>query len=158
MKITALQEYGMRCLLQLAEGDERPMQIRTIAGKEGLSQDYVGKILTRLRRMGLVKSVRGLNGGYILARKPSEITMGEAILSLSEKPINIDTLKKDLCGQFPGNRKECIHLQGCNVRQVWSMVMLEVYKKLNSITLESLLGPEKETLNLQSKFRIKEVV
>ena len=148
MKITALQEYGMRCLLQLALGGEgKPMQIRGIAEREGLSQDYVGKILTRLRKSGLVKSVRGLNGGYVLVKKPSEISVGAAIMVLSENPIQLNHLKRDLCGQFPGNRKECVHMRGCNVRQVWSMVMVQVYGSLNRIPLSSLLGPEHEVQN-----------
>jgi DNA-binding IclR family transcriptional regulator len=55
MKITALQEYGIRCLLQLAErGGDTPVRIRTIAEKEGISTDYVGKILTHLKKTGMV--------------------------------------------------------------------------------------------------------
>ncbi len=158
MKITSLQEYGMRCLLQLAEGDGKPMQIRAIAGREGLSQDYVGKILTRLRKTGLVKSVRGLNGGYVLVKSPADISVGYAIQSLSEHPIKMDHLKRDLCGQFPGNRKECIHLRGCNVRQVWTMVMLQIYKNLNQISLASLIGPEIEVQNNLIKIMKKEEV
>ena len=144
MKITALQEYGLRCLLQLAEGRGRPVQIRAIAEMEGISPDYVGKILTRLRKTGLVKSVRGLNGGYVLSKDPAEMSVGSVIQSLSENPIQLSHLKRDLCGQFPGDRKECVHLKACNVRQIWSMVILQVYGKLNQIPLSSLLGPEAE--------------
>ncbi len=158
MKITALQEYGLRCLLQLAEDSGKPVQIRTIAEMEGLSQDYVGKILTRLRKSGLVKSVRGLKGGYVLAKKPAEISVGSAILSLSENPIQVNHLKRDLCGQFPGNRKECIHLRACNVRQVWTMVILQVYGNLNKIPLSFLTGPEGTVQNNIVKFIKKEEV
>ena len=158
MKITSLQEYGLRCLLQLAEGSDRPVQIRAIAEMEGLSQDYVGKILTRLRKSGLVRSVRGLNGGYMLSKKPSEIFVGSVIQTLSENPIEISHLKRDLCGQFPGNRKECIHLRACNVRQIWSMVILQVYGSLNKISLSSLLRPEAEVQqNLNKLIRKEEV-
>lgn len=145
MKITSLQEYGMRCLLQLAEtGGDKPMQIRAIAEKEGLSQDYVGKILTRLRRAGFVRSLRGLNGGYIMVKKPSEVSVGNVINALSENPIQQNHLKRDLCGQFPGNRKECVHMRTCNVRQIWSMVIVQVYGSLNRIPLSSLIGSEAE--------------
>jgi len=151
MKITALQEYGLRCLLQLAEGQGQPVQIHTIAKMEGISPDYVGKILSRLRVRGLVKSVRGLNGGYVLYKNPQEISVGSVIQSLSEKPIQMNHLKRDLCGQFPGNRKECVHLKACNVRQLWSMVILQVYGKLNQISLASLLGPEAEVYDHLTK-------
>jgi len=143
MKITALQEYGMRCLLQLAEREgTKPIQIRTIAEKEGLSADYVGKILMRLRRYGFVKSVRGLNGGYVLSRTPEKISVGEALMSLSEKPVQLKHLKRDLCAQFPGNLKECVHLRACNVRKIWSIIILQVYGNLNRIPLSTLLGDE----------------
>ena len=152
MKITALQEYGMRCLLQLAEsGTGQPIQIRAIAAREGLSQDYVGKILTRLRRSGVVKSVRGLKGGYVLSKTPSEISVGSTLLALSEKPVQMTHLKRDLCGQFPGNRRECIHLRGCNVRQLWTMVILKVYGGLNRIPLSDLIGSEEEVFQNLSK-------
>lgn len=158
MKITALQEYGMRCLLQLADGTRGPVQIRTIAEREGLSQDYVGKILARLKKSGLVKSVRGLNGGYVLSKKASDISVGAAMLALSEKPIQLQHLKRDLCGQFPGNRKECVHMGGCNVRQVWSMIMVQVYGSLNQIPLSTLTGSEEQVQTHLMKFVKKEEV
>ncbi len=144
MKITALQEYGMRILLQLADdGDElKPMRIRAIAQKEALSIDYVEKILSRMRKAGLVKSVRGLNGGYALVRKPDLITVGEVVSALTEHPINLSHLKRDLCGQFTGNNSECTHLRGCSVRQLWNMVMVQVYSNLDRISLSDLLGDE----------------
>lgn len=146
MKITALQEYGMRILLQLAEGGENrsPVRIRTIAEKEALSTDYVEKILIRLRKAGLVKSLRGLKGGYALAAPPVRISLSQAIKALTEKPIEIAHLKKDLCSQFPGRSSECVHLRGCSVRQVWSMVIWQVYDKLGHIYLSDLMGTEKE--------------
>jgi len=153
MKITALQEYGMRCLLQLVDhGTGKPTRIRSIAAKEGLSSDYVEKILTHLRKFALVKSVRGMNGGYILSRPPDKISIGQAMMALSEKPIQIDQLKRDLCGQFPGNEKECVHLRGCNVRQVWSLVIMQVYGTLNRIYLSDLQGSESEVQNRLLKF------
>jgi len=158
MKITALQEYGLRCLLQLAEGQGHPVQIHAIAKMEGISPDYVGKILSRLRKTGLVKSVRGLNGGYVLSKNPEEMSVGSVIQSLSERPIQLNHLKRDLCGQFPGNRKECVHLKACNVRQIWSMVILQVYGKLNQIPLSSLLAPESEVHENLTKLVKEEVM
>ncbi len=156
MKITALQEYGMRCLMQLAEqGDTVPVRIRSIAKNEGLSADYVEKILTHLRRAGLVKSVRGLNGGYVLSKSPSQISIGDAINFLSEKPVQMRRLKKDLCGQFPGNRTECVHMRGCTIRQIWTLVLVRVFGSLNKIYLSDLLGNEAEVQNRLKKFLLE---
>jgi Rrf2 family protein len=145
MKITSLQEYGMRCLVQLALGGrERPQTTTSIAQREGLSRDYVEKILFQLRKAGLVKSVRGINGGYTLSRDPRDIPIGDAIRALSEKPIRTNHVKNDLCGQFPGNKARCVHLTGCAVRVLWSQVIVRVFGALNQVPLSALIGTEDE--------------
>src|SRR5258708_6097943 len=117
MKITALQEYGMRCLLQLgASRTELPQTTTSIAEKEGLSRDYVEKILFQLRKAHVVRSVRGINGGYILAKNPHEISVGEVLMVLSERPIRTDHVKDDLCKQYPGKKLKCVHFSSCTIR------------------------------------------
>ena len=64
MKISRLEEYGLRCILQLAQNAGTSMHIEQIASREGLSKAYVAKIMSPLRRAGLVRSVRGVRGGY----------------------------------------------------------------------------------------------
>ncbi len=68
MKITALEEYGLRCMIALAQNwPEKSMTMPEISAKEGLSIPYVGKLLMLLKRAGLVKALRGRNGGFTLA-------------------------------------------------------------------------------------------
>ena len=93
-----------------------------------------------------------------MAKKPAEVSVGAVIQALSEHPINLSHVKRDLCGQFTGNRKECVHLKACNVRQIWSMVIVQVYSKLNQIPLSSLLGPEVQVQNNLTKYLVKEEV
>lgn len=148
MKITALQEYGMRCLLQLAAGGMvHPQTTTSIARKEGLSRDYVEKILFQLRKANMVRSVRGINGGYVLCRNPEKVSIGEAILALSEKPVRINKVKMDLCKQFPGQKTKCVHITGCAIRMLWSLVLLQVYGVLNRLPLTFLIGTENEVQN-----------
>ena len=145
MKITALQEYGMRFPLQLAMGGtDLPQNTTSIAEKEGLSRDYVEKILFQLRKANVVKSVRGINGGYVLSRSPDRIFIGEAMMSLSEKPVRVDHVKDDLCKQYPGNKARCVHMNGCAIRLLWSLIMSKVYGALNHLPLSFLLGTEDE--------------
>ncbi len=145
MKITALQEYGIRCLLQLAAAkDKGPQRTTTIAEKEGLSRDYVEKILFQLRKAKVVKSTRGINGGYILEKDPDKISIGEVIQVLSEKKVRMNRIKTDLCKQFPGKENQCVHLNQCAIRTLWSMIMLQVYGVLNHLPLSFLLGTEQE--------------
>lgn len=145
MKITALQEYGMRCILQLAMGGtDHPQTTGSIAEKEGLSREYVEKILFQLRKTGLVKSVRGIKGGYILTQNPNDISIGKVIMVLSEKPVRLDRIKEDLCRQFPGKENQCIHLSSCTIRMLWSMILVQVYGILNKLPLSFLIGTEEE--------------
>src|SRR5260370_22541573 len=77
MKITAQEEYGLRCILQLASVPAgEPLAGGEIARREGLSYPYVEKLLWTLKRAGLTKSHRGVKGGYVLSRSPEEISLG----------------------------------------------------------------------------------
>ncbi len=75
MKVTSMEEYGLRCMLQLAlpQTDE-PIPVSLVAKNEGLSPEYTGKLLNLLRQAELVDSVRGRNGGFVLARAPENIS------------------------------------------------------------------------------------
>src|SRR5215467_3570580 len=86
MKITAQEEYGLRCLLRLArvEPDQPPLTIPEIAAAEHLSPPHVAKMLAVLRQAGLIDSVRGRTGGYRLAQSAEEIRLGQVLLALGE--------------------------------------------------------------------------
>ena len=145
MKITALQEYGVRCIYQLAlQSNDHPQTTSSIAKKEGLSRDYVEKILFQLRKSDIVHSVRGIHGGYVLSRASKDISLGEIVQALSEKPVRSDHVKEDLCKQFPGKDKQCVHLGGCVIRSVWTLVITQMYEILNQFPLSFLLGSEAE--------------
>ena len=81
MKFSAQEEYGLRCLLQIARSQES-MTIPEIAKIEGLSQTHVAKLLMILRKEGFITSTRGQAGGYALAKSPSEINVGQVLESL----------------------------------------------------------------------------
>ena len=83
MQLLATEEYGLRCLVQVAQhAGERPLTIPEIAGAEGLSSEYTAKIMRALREGGLVTSTRGAAGGYRLARPAREITPWDVIQAL----------------------------------------------------------------------------
>src|SRR5438045_8964957 len=80
MRITTWAEYGVICALNLAKRtDLGPVNGREIARQERLPADYVEQILLRLRRAGVITSTRGARGGYVLARPPAEISIGDVI-------------------------------------------------------------------------------
>jgi len=89
MKISTKGRYGLTIMIELAKkyGDG-PVPLKTIAQANDLSEHYLEQIVSPLRNAGLVKSIRGAYGGYILAREPKEITSGDVIRVL-EGPIQL---------------------------------------------------------------------
>lgn len=134
MKISALEEYGLRCLLQLARAGAEPggavtLSARQIADREGLTLEYASQILGELRRAGFVASVRGVHGGFRLVRPASEVNVGELFRAV-EGPI-----ADNLCESYTGTRDVCAHSEACSVRPVWSELQRRIYAFLDGVTL-----------------------
>lgn len=138
MKITALEEYGLRCLLQLARSQsEGPVTIARISKEEGLSLKYVAKILWRLRKSGLIRSVRGASGGYKLVKDPDDIRLSDILAALGD-----GFLDKELCSHYKGSLSSCTHLGGCGIRPVWFTLANFVNQVAQKTTLGQLMGDE----------------
>ncbi len=138
MKITAQEEYGLRCLLQLAHAEEeRGLTVKEIALREGLSPAYVEKLLRLLGKAGLIHSVRGVNGGYLLNKKPQEISLGAVVLALGKIPTT-----REICGRFTGNQIHCIHINNCCIRAAWETLTAALHAFLDRTVLSDLVGAE----------------
>src|SRR4051794_21206060 len=86
MKFSAQEEYGLRCLLQIARlGEGGSMTIPEISRVEGLTPTHVAKLTMILRKEGFIRSTRGHGGGYTLARAPEQIAVGEVLAALGGK-------------------------------------------------------------------------
>lgn len=135
MKITAPEEYGIRCLLALGREGE-PLSIPEISAAEGLSQPYVGKLLAMLKAAGLVESERGRGGGYRLALPPEEITIQMVMRALGEPMFRDD----DFCQRYSGTETDgtCVHHNACSIRGLWSILEQSTRKVLQRITLADL--------------------
>ena len=127
-------DYAARALLFLALHPEeaRPVSVRDIAERTGLPQAYLEQILLALKGAGLVRSKRGVGGGYVLARPPDEITLG-AIVSAVEGPISL--------GDFgePHQNGACDHEGQCVLLGVWAEVGRTMRSHLDSYTLEQMV-------------------
>ena len=138
MKISAQEEYGLRCLLQLARIPyQQLVSVKEVASREGLSHAYAEKLLRILSKSGLVHSVRGLKGGYALNRPAASISMGEVIRALG-----MVQTTNHICQSFTGNERICVHFDDCGLRSVWSGLTTYIQTFLDQTTLESLLEPE----------------
>ncbi len=138
MHILALEEYGLRCLLQVAfyPGPE-PMTSPEIARAEGMGPEYVARIMGTLRAGGLIESTRGAAGGYRLARPAGEISVWDAITVLGG-----EFFPEGFCDCHPGRRRECIHSMDCSIRALWQKTQGVLQEALAGISLEDLRRDE----------------
>ena len=130
MKVSTRGDYASRALLSLALHTERegPTSVRDIAERTGLPQPYLEQILLALKGAGLVRSKRGVGGGYVLARTPADITLGE-IVSAVDGPIVV--------GDFglPHQDGACDHEGQCVLLDVWAEAGDHMRRHLDSFTL-----------------------
>lgn len=135
-----MEEYGLRCMLQLALAQtDDPVSVALVANNEGLSTEYAGKLLNLLRQANLVHSVRGRNGGFVLARTPREINLADVLRVFSP-----DLFDVEYCNRYTGAEDNCVHTTSCTLRPVWWTLSVMVTKTLESITLMDLMCEESE--------------
>ena len=138
MKVSAQEEYGLRCLLQLARlGGGESLTLAQMAELEGISQANAGKVLWLLNKAGLVSSTRGTKGGYTLARPAEEIRLSEITKVLDEGEVD------GHCKTYPGVLDSCVHTGDCGIRSVIVNVHEAVERALSAITLAQLIGDER---------------
>ena len=138
MKISAQEEYGLRCLLQLARADAQgeSLTLTQIAGLEGISVANAGKLMWILNKAGLVQSQRGTKGGYRLSRPASEVRLNEVISVLNDESVETH------CKSYAGVLDSCVHTGDCGIRPVIVELHQIVDNALSEITLSQLLGTE----------------
>jgi Rrf2 family protein len=139
MRLTAQEEYGLRCLLQVARQPDTAVTTPEIAEREGLSNAHVHKLMRLLRRGGMVKSVRGRKGGYQLARPAEQINVGAALASLGDS-----LYSTEFCDEHRGITRTCVRNDDCSIRSLWMAVDRAVQRALQSTKLSDLLRSEPE--------------
>jgi len=140
MRISATEEYGLRCLLQLARlATDGQVSASSIAEAEGISLQYASKMMHLFRKGGLVESVRGLHGGFRLSRPAQEISLLEIFATLGKQ-----TGHRDFCEKYSGDNEQCVHYGGCSVRPVWTTLSNYFDSVLRELKLADLLGDERQ--------------
>jgi len=140
MKLSAQEEYGLRCLLYMTRhGEEKSHSIPEISRAEGLSVPNVAKLMRILRLGGLVASVRGQAGGYTLSKPSDQVTIAE-VLSL----LGGSFFGPHFCDRHAGLERSCAHSADCSLRLLWSNVQRTLDAILTRTTLRDLLRTEEE--------------
>lgn len=128
VKISKKAQYGLRAMVYLARASlkKEVSSLKKISQAEGISFDFLEKIISSLEKAGLLKSKKGVSGGYFLARSSKKISAGEIVEALEGK---IAPVSCALCGKS----KKCLS------KNVWDEVRASLVSTLNSITLYDLL-------------------
>ena len=132
MKISTKGRYGLRILMDLAlHQSEKPRLIRDIAKSQQISEKYISRLVIALRKAGMVRSVRGVNGGFHLAMKPEDITLLN-VIEVMEGPLSIVD-----CVSTP---KSCVHSKDCAPREIWCKLNEDIRGLMSGVTLADVLA------------------
>jgi Rrf2 family protein len=127
MKISTKGRYGTRAMIDIAENSgSGPVPLRQLTDRQCLSLKYMEQIIPLLKSSGLIKSARGARGGYVLARKPNEISLRDIVEALEGPWSLVD------CVDDPGM---CDRIKECGAYDVWNDIQAAMYKILDSTTL-----------------------
>lgn len=145
MKLSSVEEYGLRCMLQLAKHHgESPVTIRMISESEGLSTAYVGKLMFLLQKAQLVHATRGVQGGYVLSKAPRELTLEEVFKCLDPQEFD------DVCERFTGQEELCVHASACAIKQVLGGLNEEIHKYLRKFSLADLIPQDQGAVHVRN--------
>ncbi len=131
MKLSSRSRYGFRAILELAlEYGDGPLQIKTIAQREGISNKYLEQLVAMLKSAGLVRSLRGPHGGYVLARAPNEVNLSDVFRTLEGPLFAVECLEHpDFCSRY----------SDCVPRQIWSEMQDAMLNVLETKTLQDMV-------------------
>lgn len=133
MKLSTKGRYGLRALVDLAQySKETPVSISSISFRQDISERYLEQIMAMLKKAGLVRSIRGASGGYVLAKDMKEISVGDVLRALegSLDPVNCAGLNPD---------GECSISDICVTKYVWKKINESINRTVDEISLDQLV-------------------
>ena len=143
MRVTTWGEYGLIVALHLARrSGQGPVAAREVSEQERLPHDYVEQILLRLRRAGVIQSVRGARGGYALARLPGDVTVRDVLAASEHVTFEVN------CDVHQVDPQRCSPENACSIRPVWRMLERRINDVLSGVTLSDLLQTEPEVYRI----------
>jgi len=144
MKLSTRGRYGLKAMFQLAlHHGEGPISLKIVADKQSLSENYLEQLFSTLKKDGLLDSVRGAQGGYLLSRDPNEITVGQILRSLEGNMAPSDCIVDNEFG--------CSREDSCVTRLVWIKIKDSIDEVIDSITLQDMVEDDKKMKNGEEK-------
>ncbi|NPV93130.1 MAG: Rrf2 family transcriptional regulator [Firmicutes bacterium] len=147
MKFSTRSRYGLRAMVELALNytADQPVPLSLVAGRQDLSEGYLEQLMTSLRKGGLVRSVRGAQGGYLLSRPPGQITAGDIIRCLEGPLSPTDCVNEEV-------PDPCERAEICVTRRLWERVRVAIADVLDNVTLEDLSRNAEEIRRSQESY------
>lgn len=144
MRLTTKGRYGVRAVLNLAgQNQNHPISISQISKEEDLSPEFLEQIFFKLKKAGVIRSIRGPKGGFVLNWKPSEVTI-KAILDAVGESINPTPCTN-------GSSEPCPRKKNCALAPVWNGFYQVLEKHLDSISIKDIIENQKTTGSLGLK-------
>ncbi|MBN7772217.1 RrF2 family transcriptional regulator [Clostridium aminobutyricum] len=138
MKISTKGRYGLQALLDLAiYGENDYISLKSVAERQGMSDNYLEQLFAALKKNGLVESTRGAQGGYRLSKDASEITVRQVLNALEGPLALVDCI-------IEGNQHECDRFECCVTRVLWQKIMDELNEVTDAISLADLVECHKQ--------------
>lgn len=139
MKLSTKGRYGLRAVLDLAiNGDTEAVALSGIAERQDISISYLEQLIAKLKKAGIVNSIRGAQGGYLLAKKPEEISVGDILRAL-EGDLNIVD-----CAEIVGSGEACSGSDLCVTKYVWMRISDSINNTVDTMMLSELLEESKK--------------
>jgi len=153
MQVSSKGKYSVRAVLDIAQhSDGTPVPLAAISQREGISLMFLEQLFQSLRKGNIVKSVRGSHGGYVLARDPSEITIGE-IVRLIESPLYTSS-----CFSKAESVDDCRISSSCVSGAIWKQLAEHVDNFLDSITVADLSNKSKPEIVYGLRVKSKRIL
>ena len=138
MKLSTKGRYGLRALIDLAQYSEaEPIPISSISVRQGISERYLEQLMAKMKKAGLVKSIRGAGGGYVLAKDTKDISVGDVLRALEGK------LEPADCAEFNPD-ETCEAAGGCVTKYVWQKINESINQTVDEIKLFTLVEESKK--------------
>ena len=134
MKISTKGRYGLRAFIDLAKySKDTPVSINNISARQDISEGYLEQLMAKLKKAGLVRSIRGAGGGYVLAKSPEDISAGDVLRALE------GSLEPVTCAAFHPE-EECAVQDSCVTKYVWQKINDSVANAVDDIKISTLIN------------------
>jgi Rrf2 family protein len=148
MRVSAKSEYAVRAMVYLARSfGQGPVPLSQVAEREHIPLDFLEQVMLQLRNHGLVKSVRGVHGGYQLVAEPAQLSVGAVMAAVEGPPLPVHCVEGS--AEDPSLCTMGVTMLDCTTRDVWVLLYDRIADTLNSVSLADLCQPPHRALTAE---------